>query len=59
MANGVYNIPFPENEPVLGYAPGSPEKAELEAAYQELYNSVIDVPMYIGDQEITTDNKLP
>ena len=59
MANGVYNIPFPENEPVLGYAPGSPEKAELEAAYQELYNSVIDVPMYIGDQEVTTDNKLP
>ncbi len=59
MANGVYNIPFPENEPVLGYAPGSPEKAELEAAYQELYNSVIDVPMYIGDQEVTTNNKLP
>jgi len=59
MPNGVYNIPFPENEPVLGYAPGSPEKVELEAAYQELYNSVIDVPMYIGNQEVTTDNKLP
>jgi len=59
MPNGVFNIPFPENEPVLGYAPGSPEKSELEAAYQELYNSVTDVPMYIGGQEVTTGDKLP
>lgn len=59
MPNGVYNIPFPENEPVKGYAPGSPEKAELEAAYNELYNSVMDVPMYIGGKEVTTDNKIP
>lgn len=59
MPNGVFNVPFPENEPVLGYAPGSKEKAELEAAYNELYNTVVDVPMYIGGQEVTTENKLP
>ncbi|MBD79950.1 MAG: 1-pyrroline-5-carboxylate dehydrogenase [Crocinitomicaceae bacterium] len=59
MPNGVFNVPFPENEPVKGYAPGSPERAELEAAYNELYNEVTDVPMYIGGKEITTDNKLP
>ncbi len=59
MPNGVFNVPFPENEPVLGYAPGSTEKAELEAAYEELYNSVIDVPMYIGSKTVQTDNKLP
>ena len=59
MPNGVFNVPFPENEPVLGYEPASPERAELEAAYNELYNSVVDVPMVIGGKEITTDNKLP
>jgi len=59
MPNGVFNVPYPENEPVQGYAPGSPEKAELEAAYFEMRNSITDVPMYIGGKEITTKNKLP
>jgi len=59
MPNGVFNVPFPENEPVKSYAPGSPEKAELEAAYDEMRNSITDVPMYIGGKEITTENKLP
>ena len=30
MANGIVKIPTPVNEPVLGYAPGSPERASLE-----------------------------
>ena len=58
MANGVYNIPFPENEPVKSYAPGSPEREELLATYEEMYNSTIDVPMYIGGKEVTTNNKI-
>lgn len=59
MPNGVFNIPFPENEPVKAYAPGSPEKESLIATYREMYNSTIDVPMYIGSEEVTTDDKKP
>ena len=31
MFNGFFNIPEPKNEPVLGFAPGSPERAEIKA----------------------------
>ncbi len=57
MSKGVYNVPIPENEPILGYAPGSPERAELQAMYRDLKSKEIDIPMYIGSQEVRTDNK--
>lgn len=58
MANGVFNIPYPQNEPVLDYAPGSPERESLERTYREMYEQdPIDVPMYIGGKEKRTENK--
>ena len=57
MSKGVYNVPIPVNEPILGYAAGSPERAELQAAYKELKSKQIDVPMYIGSEQIRTENK--
>jgi 1-pyrroline-5-carboxylate dehydrogenase len=57
MSKGVYNVPIPVNEPILGFAVGSPERAELQAAYKELKSKEIDVPMYIGSEEVRTDNK--
>ncbi|MFY7706486.1 MAG: L-glutamate gamma-semialdehyde dehydrogenase [Flavobacteriales bacterium] len=58
MPKGVFQVPLPVNEPVKGYAPGSAEKTQLLAAYQELYQQApIDVPMYIGGKEIRTENK--
>jgi len=60
MSNGVFQVPFPENEPVKGYAPGSPEREELSAMYKKLYEqNPIDVPMYIGSEEVRTENKIP
>ena len=35
MSDAILNVPIPENEPVLGYAPNSPEKAELKAALKD------------------------
>ena len=58
MSNGVYTVPFPANEPVRSYEPGSAERDSLLAKYKELYNQQpIDVPMYIGSEEIRTDDK--
>ena len=57
MSNGFYNVPYHENEPVLSYEPGSDEKESLIATYNELYAKKIEVPMYIGGEEVTTDDK--
>ena len=51
---GLYNIPTPVNEPILGYAPNSPEKAALKAKLAELGSSVMDIPLVIGGKEIRT-----
>ncbi len=60
MANAFFNVPVPVNEPVRAYAPGSTEHKNLIDKYKELYNQPqIDVPMYIGGEEVRTDNKRP
>lgn len=59
MSKGVYQIPQPVNEPVKSYAPGSAERIELLATYQRMYQQApIDVPMYIGSEEVRTANKI-
>ena len=56
MLKGFFNIPKAVNEPVKAYAPNSPEKEAVQAAYKAMWNSKIDVPLYIGSEEIKTGN---
>ncbi len=56
MARGFFNVPKAVNEPVKGYAPGSPEREELLATYKVMYNRNIDVPMHINGEEVRTGN---
>lgn len=56
MLKGFFNVPKAVNEPVKSYAPNSPEKAAVLAAYKLMWNSKIDVPLYIGSEEIRTGN---
>lgn len=58
MSNGIYNVPIPKNEPVYGYAPGSPEREKLKSTLAELRSKEIEVPLYIGNQQIRTDKKV-
>lgn len=57
MSKGVYFVPTPKNEPVKGYAPGSPEKESLLKVYNQLKAQILEVPMYIGSTQIKTENK--
>jgi hypothetical protein len=59
MKFGDFTYPIPVNEPVLNYAPGSPEKKRLKQVLAELKAQQIDVPMYIGNKEVRTNNKVP
>jgi len=54
MQNGHLSLPLPANEPVLSYAPGSPEKLRLKEVLGLLKKETIDVPMYIGGNEVRT-----
>src|SRR3989304_3522882 len=58
MSNGFYTVPEPLNEPVKDYAPGSAERAELQAMLKKLRSEVYDIPMFIGGEEVKTDNKV-
>mgnify|MGYP001009234215 CR=1 FL=1 len=56
MLKGFFHVPKAVNEPVKSYAPNSPEKATVLAAYKKMWNEKIDVPLYIGSEEIRTGN---
>ncbi|MBY0434048.1 MAG: 1-pyrroline-5-carboxylate dehydrogenase, partial [Cyclobacteriaceae bacterium] len=57
MSKGFYSIPHPKNEPVLSYAPGSKERAALKKAIEEARSTVLDIPMYIGGEEVRSGKK--
>jgi len=57
MSLGYFSYPMPVNEPVLSYAPGSPERKRLKEVLAELKKEKIDVPMYIGSKEVRTNKK--
>jgi 1-pyrroline-5-carboxylate dehydrogenase len=59
MQKAISQVPIPENEPVLNYAPGSPERAEVQAMLAHLSGQDVDIPMYIGGEEVRTDDRLP
>ncbi len=56
MSKGFFNVPVAINEPVKTYAPGTPEREEVLKAFKELYHSPVDIPLYIGKEEIRTGN---
>ena len=56
MPKGFFHVPKAVNEPVKSYAPNSPEKAAVLAAYKKMWNETIDVPLYIGSEQIKTGN---
>ncbi|RAW00646.1 L-glutamate gamma-semialdehyde dehydrogenase [Pseudochryseolinea flava] len=56
MPKGFFSVPYPKNEPVLSYAPGTKERAALKKALADARAKVLDIPMYIGSEEVRTGN---
>jgi 1-pyrroline-5-carboxylate dehydrogenase len=54
MSNGTFNVPLPDNEPVLDYLPGSPERIELVKQLEKMSRREIDIPARIGGKRVRT-----
>ncbi len=50
--SGVSNIPQPHNEPVLSYAPGTPERDTLKSALGEVGSERPEIPAVVGGREV-------
>ncbi|OIQ18165.1 L-glutamate gamma-semialdehyde dehydrogenase [Lacinutrix sp. MedPE-SW] len=59
MGKGFFNVPIAVNEPVRAYEPGCEHREAISKAYQEMYSSVIDVPMYINGKDVKTGDTKP
>ena len=59
MPKGIYSVPKAYNEVVKSYAPGTKEREEVLKEYKEMYNSTVDIPLYIGQEEVRTGNTKP
>jgi 1-pyrroline-5-carboxylate dehydrogenase len=63
MSNGIFRVPQAVNEPVLNYAPGSPEREQLKIKLKELGSKTLDIPLIIGGKEVRTgklgENRAP
>ena len=49
--DAVTRVPAPVNEPVLSYAPGTPERAELQAKLAELAKEPTELTLTIGGEQ--------
>jgi 1-pyrroline-5-carboxylate dehydrogenase len=58
MSNAFYAVPLPVNEPVKSYAPGSSERAELEAELARQRSDRLEVPLLIGGTQVRTTRTL-
>ncbi len=59
MATGFFNVPPPINEPVLSYARNTPERERLQSALQDARSKQVDIPMFIGGEEVRTGDLKP
>jgi 1-pyrroline-5-carboxylate dehydrogenase len=52
--SGLFRVPEAKNEPVLSYAPGSPEREELKKRLEDMSRETVEVPLIIGGKEVKT-----
>jgi 1-pyrroline-5-carboxylate dehydrogenase len=58
MTNAIKNVPQAVNEPILSFAPGTPEREKLKQTIEKFRSETVDVPMFIGKEEVRTHKKI-
>jgi 1-pyrroline-5-carboxylate dehydrogenase len=58
MANALFTLPEIKNEPVLNYAAGSSERKALDSALTELLSKKLEIPQFIGGEEVFDGDKI-
>jgi 1-pyrroline-5-carboxylate dehydrogenase len=58
MNNAYFYFPEPKNEPVLSYAPGTPEREVLKKQLAVFQKNKLDIPMFIGGEEVRTGKRI-
>lgn len=56
MGKGFFQVPMASCEPVHSFEPNSNERISTLAAYTKMMSEVIDIPMYIGSEEVRTND---
>ncbi|MBN1208648.1 MAG: L-glutamate gamma-semialdehyde dehydrogenase [Myxococcaceae bacterium] len=57
MINAFPRVPPPQNEPILPYTPGAPERAALQATLQRMASERLEIPVVIGGKHLHTGKK--
>ena len=58
LDKGFYKVPVAINEPIKSYAPGTSERAEVQAAYDKMWAESLDIPMVINGKQVRTSNTM-
>jgi len=58
MGKGFFEVPIAVNDTIKDYAPGSPERKEVLDTYKKMYNSTVEVPLYINGEDIKTGDTI-
>lgn len=56
MQKGFYQVPLAINEPIRSYEPGSPDRKNVQAQYDKMWNQKIEIPQVINGKKIKTGN---
>lgn len=59
MPYGFFTVDTPLNEITHEYRPGSPERTAVHDAYKKMFNTQMRVPLYLGDEEVYTNETRP
>jgi 1-pyrroline-5-carboxylate dehydrogenase len=59
MGKGFFQVPSAINEPIKSYAPGTPERKEVLKQYKAYYKGKVEIPMYIGGEEVKSGDTKP